>query len=175
MSSRLSQPSIFCMSALTSASSSSLVRTQYPLSASSGLLVSCSRKPSSSAILFSTARIASLPFSPSPRVARSQMEYVKNQDYEWYNPSAPPSYTIKDGEKSSSHLGYFIWVDAFPIDPDTGEFLTDPDTGEFLTDTDTGQPYYDEDLQKIIVTIKHGSEAEAAKELLTLEDYKVDR
>ena len=112
--------------------------------------------------------------STAESLARSQAEYVKNQDYEWYNPSAPPSYT-KDGEESSSHLGYFIWVDTFPIDPDTGALLVKTDTGEFLTDPDTGQPYHDEDLQKIIVTIKHGSEAEAAKELLTLEDYKVDR
>lgn len=110
-------------------------------------------------------------------LARSQAEYVKNQDYERYNPSAPPLYTkyTKDGEVSSSHPGYFIWVDVFPIDPDTGTLLVNADTGEFLTDPDTGQPYYDEDLQKIIVTIKHGSKAESASGVLTLEDYKVDR
>ena len=103
-------------------------------------------------------------------LARSQMEYVKSSGYDPYGgPAALPSYT-KDGEESSTHPDYFIWIDAFPIDPDTGELLIDPDTGDFLIDPDTGDPYDDQDIQKIIIIIKHNG-----KEIITLEDYKVDR
>jgi len=105
-------------------------------------------------------------------LARTEMEYVKNCDYETYDPGDLPLYT-KDGEGSSTHPDYFIWVDAFPIDPDTGELLINPDTGDFLINPDTGEPYEDKDIQKIIVTVKHGTQA--VKEVITLEDYKVNR
>jgi prepilin-type N-terminal cleavage/methylation domain-containing protein len=109
-------------------------------------------------------------------LARSQMEYVKNCDYEPYDPVSKTPYT-KNGEESSTS-GYFIWIDAFPIHPDTGALLIDPDNGQFLPNPETPDPddfYSDEDIQKIIVTVKHGTEAETAKQVLTLEDYKVDR
>jgi len=111
-------------------------------------------------------------------LARSQMEYVKSCEYKAYVPPPPPLLYTKDGEESSTHPGYFIWIDAFPIHPDTGALLINPDTGEFLLNPETPDPddfYSDEDIQKIIVTVKHGTEAETAKEVITLEDYKVDR
>jgi len=85
-------------------------------------------------------------------LARSQMEYVKNQDYDYNDPQ---SYEQADVE-SSTNSGYFISVDAPPIDPDTGEALADPAN--------------DAGIQKITVTVKHGGDT-----VVTLEDYKVDR
>ena len=102
-------------------------------------------------------------------LARSQMEYVKSQDYKPYHPAALPSYT-KNGEESYTHPGYFIWINAFPIDPDTGELLINPDTGDFLINPATGDPYDDEGIQKITVAVSHHGEP-----VITLEDYKVDR
>lgn len=91
-------------------------------------------------------------------LARSQMEYVKNRDYEY---GASPSYEQVDVEALPTHPGYFISVDAPPINPDTGEVLTNP--GD-----DVG-------IQKIIITVKQGTEAGTAEEVITLEGYKVDR
>ena len=98
-------------------------------------------------------------------LARSEMEDVKSCDYETYVVDALPLSYTKDGELSVTHPGYFIWVDAFPIDPDTGQLLVNPDTGEFLIAGDT-----DKGIQKITVTVSHHS-----KEVITLENYKVDR
>lgn len=81
-------------------------------------------------------------------IARTEMEYVKNCEYEYDD---PPSYEKSDVE-SPTHPGYFVSIDASPLPP-----------GE------------DQGIQKIIITVKHGDEAETAKEVLTLEDYKVDR
>jgi len=78
-------------------------------------------------------------------LARSQMEYVKNQDYDYNDPQ---SYEQVDVE-SPTHPGYFISVDADP--------LHSPDKG----------------IQKIRVTVRHGTEA--VKEVIILEDYKVNR
>ena len=111
-------------------------------------------------------------------LARSQMEFVKSYEYEAYVPPPPPLLYTKDGEASATHPGYFIWIDAFPIHPDTGALLINPDTGEFLPNPETPDPddfYSDEDIQKIIVTVKHGAEAETAKEVIVLEGYKVNR
>lgn len=97
-------------------------------------------------------------------LARSEMEYVKDQNYELYVPSDRPSYT-KDDVESSTHLDYFISIDAFPIDPETGQLLVDSD-GEFLDEEDT-----DEGIQQIIITIRHQNKPE----VITLKGYKVNR
>ena len=86
-------------------------------------------------------------------LARSQMEDVKNCSYEH---GASPLYEQVDVE-SPTHPGYFISVDAPPIDPDTGLPLANPDE--------------DKSIQKIIVTVDHHEESE----VIVLEDYKVDR
>jgi len=98
-------------------------------------------------------------------LARSQMEYVKSCEYEPYVPPPPPLSYTKGGDESATHPGYFIWIDAFPIHPDTGALLIDPDTGEFLIEGDT-----DKGIQMITVAVSHHGEP-----VLTLEDYKVDR
>jgi prepilin-type N-terminal cleavage/methylation domain-containing protein len=102
-------------------------------------------------------------------LARSQMEYVKNQDYS----VAPWAYTVTSLERSSSpepswwgtnpspllssnYAGYSVEVNADP--------LPDPNNP-------------DNDLvgiQKITVTVNHYYRPDKP-EVLTLEDYKVDR
>jgi prepilin-type N-terminal cleavage/methylation domain-containing protein len=74
-------------------------------------------------------------------LARSQMEYVKNCNYEY---GASPSY--EQDFESPTHPGYFISVDADPLE--------NPDKG----------------IQEIIVTVSHD-----VSEVIRLEDYKVDR
>ena len=78
-------------------------------------------------------------------LARSQMEYVKNQEQE-YDYNDPQLLYEQADVVSSTHSGYFISVDADP--------LHDPDDG----------------IQKITVTVKHDGTT-----VITLEDYKVDR
>ena len=75
-------------------------------------------------------------------LARSQMEYVKN---EMYDNTDPYKYEQTD-VPSSDDPAYTISVDAEP--------LNTPDDG----------------IQKITVTVNHHS-----KQVITLEDYKVDR
>ena len=84
-------------------------------------------------------------------LARSQMEYVKNCSYVY---GASPPY--EQADVATTHPGYFISVDAPPIDPDTGEALA--------------APANDAGIQKITVTVKHDGTT-----IVTLEDYKVDR
>ena len=79
-------------------------------------------------------------------VARSQMEYVKNQNYDAIND--PPQYSLL----SSIPDGYTIVVTAERLDP----------VGD-----GTGN---DDGIQKITVTVSHNG-----KEVITLEDYKVNR
>lgn len=90
--------------------------------------------------------------SVAQSLAQSQMEYVKNCEYQ---AGASPSYEQAD-VPSPDHPGYTISVDAPPIDPATGDPLANP--GD------------DMGIQKITITIKH-----QGNEVLTLEGYKVDR
>jgi len=90
--------------------------------------------------------------SVAESLARSEMEYVKSQEYE---EGASPSYEKTDVE-SPVYSGYTVSVDAPPIDPDTGDPL--------------GNPSDDMGIQEITVTVKH-----ADKEVFILEDYKVAR
>jgi len=88
-------------------------------------------------------------------LARSQMEYVKNQDYidysvdphDVYNEITPPSGS-----------GYSIDFTAVPIDPDTG--LPYEQTGGIF--------FQDKDIQKITVTVEHND-----NQVFTLEGYKI--
>jgi len=84
-------------------------------------------------------------------LARSQMEYVKSQDYINY---AEPDHG--DYGLITTPDGYSVELTAVPIDPDTGEPLASPDQ--------------DMGIQKITATIKHND-----KSVLTTDDYKVDR
>jgi len=83
-------------------------------------------------------------------LARSQMEYVKEQDYssapwDYELPSSPPSWDL-DHELPEGCDGYTANVSA-----------------ELLHDTDDG-------IQQITVTVSHGGEA-----VIILEGYKVFR
>ena len=80
-------------------------------------------------------------------LARSQMEHVKSQNYDKDND--PPQYTLL---LSDIPDGYYIDITPERLDPN-----------EDGTENDDG-------IQKITVTIKHGTE-----QVITLEDYKVDR
>lgn len=92
-------------------------------------------------------------------LARSQLEYVKNQDYIYYSKPAHDDYhLIGLGEEGSK--GYTVKVEVEPIDPETGEAY---DEGEGVFDGDDG-------IQKITVIVSHDD-----KVVITLEGYKVDR
>ncbi len=80
-------------------------------------------------------------------LARSRMEYVKNQDYDANEPqSYEQGYVPVTG-----YPGYEIKVDAEP--------LRNPDDG----------------IQRITVTVKHNNKPIITSGNYTLEDYKVDR
>jgi len=124
-------------------------------------------------------------------LARSEMEYVKNCEYEF---TGAPTYE-KDNEPSSTHSGYFICVDALLINPYSGKPLLDPADWSYLITAGPYDPLYDEqggdplthpdtgeqltisdvqDIQKIIVNIYHHPDTDPDP-VITLEDYKVDR
>lgn len=100
----------------------------------------------------STALIIADERATAESLARSQMEYVKNCGYEY---GASPWYEQVDVE-STTHPGYFISVDAPPINPDTGEAI---------------DPANDAGIQKITVTVTHQDKPD----VIILEDYKVNR
>ncbi len=93
-------------------------------------------------------------------LARTEMEYIKNCEYEYL--SAPWSYELPSNPPSwdtthalpAGYDGYSLTVDGNLFDAD-GDDDVDPD---------------DEGIQKIIVTVKHHD-----KEVITLENYKVER
>jgi prepilin-type N-terminal cleavage/methylation domain-containing protein len=100
-------------------------------------------------------------------LARTEMEYIKNCNYadlptswSYELPSNPP---LWDGGHTLPP-GY----DGYSLEVSGNIFDTDGDG-------DIEVPGDDDGIQKIIVIVKHGSEAETVKEVLTLEDYKVDR
>jgi hypothetical protein len=123
-------------------------------------------------------------------IARSEMEQVKEVPYER---SGTPTYEKTDG-LVAGHPGYFVSIDAFFINPYDDEPLVDCGDGSpllsaepddivcdkdgSLTHPDSGDDLiFSEvwDIQKIIITVKHGTEAETAREVMTLDDYKVNR
>lgn len=106
-------------------------------------------------------------------LARSQMEYVKSQDYS----IAPWAYTVTSSGRSSSpkpswwddnpppllssnYAGYSVEVKAEDFDADNDGVLEVGIAGD-----------EDEGIRKITVTVEHL----AKPEVITLEDYKVER
>ena len=90
-------------------------------------------------------------------LARSQMEYVKSQEYD-----ADWNYTVSTSSRSSSDQP--SWWDA-----SNPPLLSSDYTGysaEVSADEDDDNP----GIQKITVTVKHDGTT-----IITLEDYKVDR
>ena len=89
-------------------------------------------------------------------LARSQLEYVKNQTYIYYN-VAHAVY----GEITPSDSNYSIDFTTVPFAPATGVPYSDLGGGLFAGD---------DGIQKLRVIISHNT-----KPVITLESYKVDR
>ena len=107
-------------------------------------------------------------------LARSEMEVVYEAAYDLYESGSPPSYS-KAGEESDIYEGYYVWVTAFPIDPEPIDPEAEPEARELIVDPITGEflEGYDEDLgiQEITVTVVHHER----DEVITLIGYKADR
>ena len=88
-------------------------------------------------------------------LARSQMEYVKNQDYINYSIDPHDSYLVITPPEGS---GYSIDFTAVPFNPVTG--LPYEQTGGIF--------FQDKDIQKITVTVEHND-----NQVFTLEGYKI--
>ena len=100
-------------------------------------------------------------------LARSQMEYVKSQNYStdsW-------SYTVTSLEHSSPQQPSW-WDDDNPplLSSNYAGYSVGAKAEDFDVDNDGDIDADDEDIRLITVTIKHGTE-----QVITLEDYKVDR
>jgi len=99
-------------------------------------------------------------------LARTEMEYIKNCKYDdlpilswsYELPSNPPLWDAGHA-LPPGYDGYSLIVEGNIFDADG--------------DGDIEVPGDDEDIKKILVTVKHGTEA--VKEVITLEDYKVNR
>jgi len=101
----------------------------------------------------------------SESLARSQMEYVKNQDYI----SAPEDGEVTYAKITEIPEGYTIWsVNR------AGDTVEDIIGVPWDSDPLVNQPVpIDAWLQKITVTVIHNNNND--KEVITLEDYKVNR
>ncbi len=95
-------------------------------------------------------------------LARSQMEYVKSQDYIYYNVGGHAVYD----EITPSDSNYSISFTVVPFDPVTGGDYTVTNPGDDIPIFD-----YDDGIQKITVTVEHLGKGV----IITLEGYKVDR
>lgn len=100
----------------------------------------------------------------SESLARSQMEYVKDQTYIDYSEEGHSLYLI-----ITPPSGYSIGFTAVPFIPATGEdYLV---VAEVLVDGEYIPIYdYDDGIQRMTVAVSHNGEV-----VLALEDYKVDR
>ncbi len=99
-------------------------------------------------------------------LARSQMEYVKNQDYD----TAPDGGEATYDKIDDIPEGYTIWSINRAGDPVNGD--DDDDIIGVPWDSENNQPVTTDDgLQRIKLVIKHHND----KVVLTLEDYKVYR
>lgn len=79
-------------------------------------------------------------------LARSQIEYVKNQDYINYD---DPDHEDYEEAETPTGSNYSVEIDAIPIDPETGQA---------------------QGIQKITVTVKRGD-----KTVFVIDAYKVER
>ena len=89
-------------------------------------------------------------------LARSQMEYVKNQDYIYYSESGHADYDVICNVVECPE-DYTVEVVAEPIDPDTYQPYNE----------DAGVFDYDDGIQKITVIVSYDSEV-----VITMEGYK---
>lgn len=90
-------------------------------------------------------------------LARTEMEYIKSQDYIDYSKSGHAEYGI-----ITPPSDYTVELEVIPFDPDTGDPYTDLGGGIF--DLDMG-------IQEITVIIGHLDD----DEVITLEGYKSSR
>ena len=90
-------------------------------------------------------------------LARSQMEYVKNQDYIYYSESGHEDYDVICVVIMVCPEDYTVEVVAEPIDPDTYQPYNE----------DAGVFDYDDGIQKITVIVSYDSEV-----VITMEGYK---
>ena len=90
-------------------------------------------------------------------LARSQMEYVKNQDYIDYSESGHEDYDVICVVIMVCPEDYTVEVVAEPIDPDTYQPYNE----------DAGVFDYDDGIQKITVIVSYDSEV-----VITMEGYK---
>jgi len=86
-------------------------------------------------------------------LARSQMEYIKNQPYIYFDEADHEDYDVIDGNP------YTVEVVAEPIDPETGQPYNE---AEGVFEQDDG-------IQQITVTVSRDGKA-----VITLEGYKRD-
>ena len=102
-------------------------------------------------------------------LTRSELEYVKSQEYStdaW-------SYTVTSSDRSSSNMPSWWDVDNPPLlSSDYAGYSADVKAEDFDADGDNviEIPGDDEDIRKITVTVKHHDE-----EVLTTATYKVNR
>ena len=97
-------------------------------------------------------------------LGRSQMEYVKNQDYSTSN--VDWDYTVTDSGRSSSDAPDW-WDDTGS--PGSPPLLASNYAG-YLVAVSAVEDTANVGLQKIIVTVRHGGVT-----IITLDGYKVDR
>jgi prepilin-type N-terminal cleavage/methylation domain-containing protein len=108
-------------------------------------------------------------------LARSQIEYVKEQEYDYASLGHEPSYDKIEAIPDN----YSIW--SVNYNGDTVNGGNDDDIITIPWDADLGEPAaVDDGLQKIKLVIKHGGKevftfTDADGNKITLEDYKVDR
>lgn len=95
-------------------------------------------------------------------LARSEMEYVKSQDYdaEW-------NYTVSNSERS--FLDEPSWWDI------NNPPLLSSDYANYSVTIDASENELEDGLQKITITVYHNNEPVFTSDNFTLEGYKVDR
>ncbi len=118
----------------------------------------------------SAAIITSDKHATAESLARSEMEYVKSQDYS----STPWSYQLRGTSPTgTSPTGHFPdwWVQGSHKLPDGYEDYTATVEAEWLDPMDDGDDN-DDGLQKITVTITFPKDTPEEKTVITLEGYK---
>ncbi len=97
-------------------------------------------------------------------LARSQMEYIKKQDYSTIN--VDWDYTVTDSGRSSSDAPDW-WLD---VSPGGNPPLLSSDYVRYSAEASADEDEANVGLQEITVTVKHDGTT-----IITLEGYKVDR
>jgi prepilin-type N-terminal cleavage/methylation domain-containing protein len=97
-------------------------------------------------------------------LARSQIEYIKNQSYSTIN--VDWDYTVTDSGRSSSDAPDW-WLD---VSPSGNPPLLSSDYAGYSVEASADEDEANVGLQKITVIVKHDGTT-----IITLEGYKVDR